>query len=83
MTNLLDIPVKRADGSAATLAEHAGKVTLIVNVASKCGLTKQYEGLEKLFEDKRDQASPSPPSPATTSRARSRAPMPRSSSSAS
>lgn len=55
MTNLLDIPVKRADGSAATLAEHAGKVTLIVNVASKCGLTKQYEGLEKLFEEKRDQ----------------------------
>ena len=48
--SLYDIPVKKIDGSDATLAEHRGEVLLIVNVASKCGLTPQYEGLEKLHE---------------------------------
>lgn len=48
-----DIPLKRIDGAADTLAAHRGKVLLIVNVASKCGLTPQYEGLEKLYENKR------------------------------
>jgi glutathione peroxidase len=43
-----DIPLQRIDGSAATLAEYGGEVLLIVNVASQCGLTPQYEGLEKL-----------------------------------
>lgn len=52
--NLLDIPVKRADGLETTLNDYSGKVILIVNVASKCGLTKQYEALEKLYEDKRE-----------------------------
>ena len=47
---LLDIPVRTIDGDDATLAEHAGKVLLIVNVASRCGLTPQYEGLERLQE---------------------------------
>lgn len=46
--NLYDIPVKRIDGSDATLGASRGKVLLIVNVASKCGLTPQYEGLERL-----------------------------------
>jgi glutathione peroxidase len=53
MATLQDIPLKRMDGREDTLAAHKGKVLLIVNVASKCGLTPQYEGLEKLFENKR------------------------------
>lgn len=55
MSNIQDIPLKRIDGAADTLAAHKGKVLLVVNVASKCGLTPQYEGLEKLFEAKRAQ----------------------------
>ncbi|MBN8994717.1 MAG: glutathione peroxidase [Rhizobiales bacterium] len=46
---LYDIPVRRIDGSETTLGQFRGKVLLVVNVASKCGLTPQYDGLEKLF----------------------------------
>ena len=46
---LLDIPLTRIDGSLGTLGDYSGKVLLIVNVASKCGLTPQYEGLEALY----------------------------------
>ncbi len=47
---LYDIPLKRIDGSPATLGDYRGQVMMVVNVASKCGLTPQYEGLEKLHE---------------------------------
>ena len=43
-----DIPLARADGSSTSLAEYAGQVILVVNVASKCGLTPQYESLKRL-----------------------------------
>ncbi len=48
--SLYDIPIKHIQGKNTTLGEFAGKTALIVNVASKCGLTPQYEGLEKLYE---------------------------------
>jgi glutathione peroxidase len=46
--SLNDIPVTTIDGEATTLASYAGTVKLIVNVASRCGLTPQYEKLEQL-----------------------------------
>jgi glutathione peroxidase len=53
--SILDVPVERIDGTATSLAEHEGKVLLIVNVASKCGFTPQYEALEALYEENRER----------------------------
>ncbi|GAA1974407.1 glutathione peroxidase [Isoptericola halotolerans] len=46
--SLYDIPFDRMDGTSATLAEHRDDVVLVVNVASRCGLTPQYDTLEAL-----------------------------------
>ena len=54
MTNVKNIPVNALDGSTFSLADQAGPL-LVVNVASKCGLTPQYVGLEKLAETYRDR----------------------------
>ena len=53
--SFVDLPLKAINGTDTSLNSYAGKVLLIVNVASKCGLTPQYEGLEALYEKYRDK----------------------------
>jgi glutathione peroxidase len=53
--SLYQIPLKSIDGQAVMLADFKGLVLLVVNVASKCGLTPQYEGLESLFKRYRER----------------------------
>lgn len=55
MASVYDISVNTIQGQETTLNQYEGKVLLIVNVASKCGLTPQYEGLEKLYQEQKDQ----------------------------
>jgi glutathione peroxidase len=55
MTAITDFHVKAANGTDADLSEFAGKVLLVVNVASKCGFTPQYEGLEALHRQYADR----------------------------
>ncbi|MGZ4590760.1 MAG: glutathione peroxidase [Frankiaceae bacterium] len=47
---LLDVPVTTIEGDETTLNEYKGEALLIVNVASRCGFTKQYAGLERIYE---------------------------------
>jgi glutathione peroxidase len=55
MSSLHDIEVKSIDGEPKLLADYAGKALLIVNVASKCGFTPQYQGLEALYRQYKDR----------------------------
>jgi len=54
-TGFYDLQVTKINGQATSLAEYKGKSLLIVNVASECGFTPQYEGLEKLYKSYKDQ----------------------------
>lgn len=55
MSELYDMPIRKADGGETTLGAYRGKVLLLVNVASKCGLTPQYEGLENIYKRYKDR----------------------------
>ena len=55
VTSFYDLKTMTLDGKPADLAQYKGKVSLVVNVASKCGYTPQYEGLEKLQRDMKDK----------------------------
>lgn len=54
-SSLLDLPLRRISGEPTSLTDFRGNVLLVVNVASKCGLTPQYEGLEQVFSTYKDQ----------------------------
>lgn len=55
MQNIYDFNLKTIDGKETTLAPYKGKVMLIVNVASKCSYTSQYDGLQALYEKYKDK----------------------------
>jgi glutathione peroxidase len=54
MSGLYDLEARAIDGETRKLADYAGKALLVVNVASRCGFTPQYEGLEALWRRYRD-----------------------------
>jgi glutathione peroxidase len=53
--NIYDFEVEEIDGKKVSLSRFKGRVLLVVNVASDCGFTSQYEGLQKLYENYKDQ----------------------------
>jgi glutathione peroxidase len=55
VTAIQSIPIETISGESTSLADYSGQVLLVVNVASKCGLTPQYEGLESMYERYHDQ----------------------------
>lgn len=69
--SILTGSMKRLDGSDQDLSEFEGDVVLVVNTASKCGLTPQYEGLQRLYDEKNDAGFTVLASPPTTSSSRS------------
>ena len=82
-TNVLDFHMKDIDGKDVDLAKYKGKVFLVVNTASQCGLTPQYKDLEAIYEKYKEKgfeilAFPAnefaPRNPAPTTRSRSSAP---------
>ena len=74
VNSFYDLETMTLDGKPGNLAQYKGKVSLVVNVASKCGYTPQYGGLEKLQREMKDRASMSSGSRATISVVRSLAP---------
>ena len=55
MSTIYDFTAERMDGTAQAFADYQGKVLLIVNTASKCGFTPQFEGLEAIYQQYKDQ----------------------------
>ena len=55
MNSIYDFQVKKANGEVQSLKNYEGKTLLIVNTASKCGLTPQFEGLQKIYEQYKEQ----------------------------
>ncbi len=54
-SSIYDIPLQRLSGADTDLSEYRGQVLLVVNTASKCGFTPQYEALEELWQERRDE----------------------------
>lgn len=55
MSTIFDFSVETIDGKTVSLSEYKGSVVMIVNVASKCGFTPQYEGLQELYEQYKER----------------------------